>query len=99
MSPDYQRLRQQADRLWHRFNDTVDNKDNARGLEQEIRAVVEDFEQNKKPRSIDDRVKRCLEQIHHFKDTGPDTMDFGDLDELHDGFEELREELRDLDNY
>lgn len=99
MSPEYQRLRQQADRLWHRFNDTVDDKDLARGLEKEIRAVVEDFEQGKKPRSIDDRVKRVLQLIHEFKDAGPEAMDFGDLDDLHDGYEDLRGELRDLDNY
>jgi hypothetical protein len=99
MNDDYKRLRERADHLFRRFNDTVDNGAAAGSLAAEIRNVVEDFEMSKSPRSIDDRVKRVMEGLDELKRSGPDTMDYGDIDELHDGYEDLRGELRDLDNY
>lgn len=98
MSPEYQRLRQTADRLYYRFNDVVDDKGAAAGLASEARNVVEDFDQQKKPRSIDDRVKRVIEQLGHIRADGA-VIDSGDADDLRDRYEDLREELRGLDNY
>lgn len=99
MDQNYQELRRQADRLWHRCNDCVDDKNAARSLLDETRNVVEDFEMNKKPRSIDDRIKRVIQELEELKRGGSEVMDFGDIDELRDGYEELREDLRKLPNY
>ncbi len=99
MDPNYQELRRQADRLFHRFNDCVDDKNATRQLQEELRDVVEDFEMNKKPRSIDDRIKQVLQKLEELKDGDGQSIDHGDIDELHDGYEDLREDLRKLPNY
>ncbi|MDB5181619.1 MAG: hypothetical protein JWP13_382 [Candidatus Saccharibacteria bacterium] len=99
MSPDYQRLRSIADRIYNRFNDVVDNHSGARGIAGEVRNIVEDFEMNKKPRSIDDRVKRTIESLKQLRHGDSGTMDVGDIDELIDQYEDLRREIRSLDNY
>lgn len=98
MSPEYQNLRGQADKIWFDFNDKVDDKSAAGGLEREIRGVVDDFEQQKNPRSIEDRVKRVIDQLEDMR-SGGTVMDAGDADDLVDKFEELRQDLRRLPNY
>lgn len=98
MSPEYQNLRQVADKLYYRFNDVVDDKNAAAGLASDVRNVVEDFDQQKKPRSIDDRIKRVIDQLSNIRTDGA-VMDSGDADDLRDRYEDLREELRGLDNY
>lgn len=99
MNADYQRLRQQADHLFHRFNDVVDDRAAAGSIAGNIRNVVEDFEMNKNPHSIEDRVKRVVEDLKGLRHGDGATMDFGDVDELIDSYEDLREDIRDLDNY
>jgi len=99
MDPNYQELRRQADRLFHRFNDCVDDKNVTRQLQEELRDVVEDLESNKKPRSVEDRIKRVLQELEELKDGDGQSIDYADIDELHDGYEELRADLRKLPNY
>lgn len=98
MNPDYQRLRQVADRLYYRFNDVVDDKNAAASLAREVRNVVEDFDQQKKPRSIDDRVKNVIGQLEQIRSSGT-AISPSDADDLRDRYEDLRRDLRDLENY
>lgn len=99
MNDDYKRLRSQADRIWHRFNDDVDSRSAAAGIERNVREVVEDFERQREPRSIEDRIKTVIQQLKNLRETGPETIDFGDIDEIVDQYEDLRRDLRDLENY
>lgn len=99
MSPDYQNLRGVADKLFYRFKDVVDDTAAASGLAGEVRNIVEDFEMNKNPHSIEDRIKRVIESLKELRRGDSNTMDFGDVDELIDQYEDLRESLRDSDNY
>jgi hypothetical protein len=100
MNDDYQRLSREADKLFHYFNDVVDNHPAAARIASDAQNVREDFEQIKGPRSVEDRIKRVIEELKQLKH-GNDgsTMDFGAIDDLIDKYEELREEVRDLDNY
>src|SRR3712207_5658899 len=99
MSPDYKRLRGEADRIYYRFNDVLDDKGAAGSLVSEVRNVVEDFDQQKKPRSIEDRIKRVQQQLRALDDQCSTAMDASDIDDLLDRYEELRQDLHDLDNY
>ena len=98
MNPDYQRLRSEADKLFYRFKDVLDDPAAAGGLAGEVRNVVEDFEQNKKPRSIEDRIKRVIDHLERVRSEGS-VISSGDADDLVDRYEDLRRELRKLDNY
>jgi hypothetical protein len=98
MNPDYKELRSQADRLHYRFNDVCDDKNAAAGMAGEVRNVVEDFEMNKSPRSIDDRVKRLLEELKRARSSGQPISSTDALD-LIQHYEQLREELHRLPNY
>lgn len=99
MNDDYKRLRQTAERIMYRFRDVTDDHAAARSIESDVRNVVEDFEMNKEPRSIDDRVKRIMAALEKLNDGDGQTIDHNDINELIDQYEELREDLRDLDNY
>ncbi|HSH18258.1 MAG TPA: hypothetical protein VK978_02650 [Candidatus Saccharimonadales bacterium] len=99
MNDDYKRLREEANELYHRFNDTVDDRVAAAGLKEDVRNIVEYFEMNKPPRSIEGYIKEVQQQIRSLDNQASAAMDADDLDELLDGYEDLREELRELDNY
>ncbi len=60
MNDDYRDIHEQAQRLYYQFKDTADNTGAAetRELQEQIVQVREDIEANKKPRSIEDRIKR-----------------------------------------
>ncbi len=99
MNEDYGRLRVQAERLHYRFNDSVDDRQSSGQLKQDIRDIVDAFEMSKNPHSIEDMVKRVQQQLRSLDNAASPVMDAGDIDELVDGYEELRADLRELDNY
>lgn len=99
MSPDYKNLRGEADKLFYRFKNVVDDTAAASGLAGEVRGVVEDFDSNKNARFIEDRIKRLIESLKALRRSGSDTMDAGNVAELIDKYEELRQQVRKADNY
>lgn len=101
MNAQYQELHRQADRLYHRFRDKVDQPDSdaMRRLEQELKQVVEDFESDRKPRSIEDRIKRVIGALDDLQHHGGTMIDFADADELHDQYEDMRRDLRKLPDF
>ena len=98
MNDEYKQLRGFADKIFYRFNDVLDDRNAAGGLAGEVRNVVEDFEQQKNPRSIEDRIKRLIDQLKAARSSGQ-IMDSGDADDLIDRYEELRQRIRELSNY
>lgn len=99
MDDDYKQLRQAADKLFHHFKDSIDDADAAGGIEKELQEIVELFDMNKEPRSIDDHIKVVQHQLRELAHHGSSVMSESNLDEVIDGYEELREDLRDLDNF
>jgi hypothetical protein len=99
MNPEYQRLRQQADHLFHRFNDALSDKSRAGSLASNVRNVVEDIEMQKNPHSIEDRVKRVVEGIKELYHADDGVMPLGHCEELKREYEDLRKEVRELSNY
>lgn len=99
MNPEYQALRSIADKLFYRFKDVTDDRAASSSIASEVRNVVEDFEMNKNPHSIEDRVKRIIEGLRNIDDHSNSTMDSGHVDELTEAYEDLREHIRKLSNY
>lgn len=99
MSPEYESLRSQADKLFYRFNDVVDDKAAAGALLGNVRNVVEEFEMNKNPHSIEDRVKNIIEEVKQIARGETQIMDRGNAEELVHSYEKLREQIRGLPNY
>jgi hypothetical protein len=99
MNPEYQRLRQQADQLFHHFNDFVNDRPATGTLLGNIRNVVEEIEMNKNPHSIEDRVKNVIEELKQFRHDGEQAMATGHADQLIEDYEELRKQIHELSNY
>ncbi len=101
MNEDYDDIHEQAQRLYYQFKDTVDNTatPEMRELQEQIIQVREDIEANKKPRSIEDRIKRVQDLLHDIRENGAALMDPGDAEELYEAYKDLREQVRELPNY
>ncbi len=101
MNPQYKAAREQAVRMQHKFRDMLDDKSQpvARTLENEIQRIVDEFEMNKNPRSIEERIKQLQRMLKDVDRGTPPVMDNRDADFLHDNFEHLRMSLRKFDNY
>ncbi len=65
MSYDYNDFHKQSRDLENKIHDAIDNHDNpnARVLREEFRMLSEDFEQNKNPRSIENRINTIQQQL------------------------------------
>jgi polyhydroxyalkanoate synthesis regulator phasin len=99
MNAYYQSLRQQADQLFHKFNDVVDDPAATGGLKQEIRDIVEWCEMEKNPRSIEDKIKHVEEELREISHKDAELIDRGHVDMLLDMVEHLRENVRRMPNY
>ncbi len=101
MDPNYKPLQQQADKLHHKCSDIIDDRDHplAQLLIRETKEIREDIESNKPPRKVEDRVKQVQKELEHAKDRPVSALSPDDADLLFDGYERLREDLRQLSNY
>lgn len=101
MDPNYKPIHQQADKLHHICIDILDDRGNPLGqmLERETKEVREDIEQNKPPRSVEDRIRRIQRELEKAKDNEVAALTPQDADRLFDEYERLRSDLRGLPNY
>jgi hypothetical protein len=101
MNPAYKSARQLADRLHHRTESMIDDRSHlmAASISKEARAVLEDIESNKGPRTVEDRIKRLQQQLERLKDSPTPAITPADADHLQDEYEDLRGELRRMPNY
>ncbi len=101
MDEDYKSIHRQADKLHHKCKDLIDDQSNplARLLERETMEVREDIEQNKEPRSVEDRIKRLQRELERAKDQETGAISPQDADHLFDEYEQMRGDLRGLSNY
>jgi hypothetical protein len=97
----YQSFYQKARDLEHRYQDVVDqpNLSSAQSLRRDMLALIDDFEQDKAPRSIEDRIKRIVSQVERLRAEGEVVMNFTDLDYFRKYYEEMQREIRKLPNY
>lgn len=98
MNDEYKELRERADKLFHHFNDVCDDRVKASEIAKDVRGVVEEFEMNKNPHSIEDLVKHLAEAFKELRGHS-EVIDPRHADELYDGYEDLRQDIRKLSNY
>lgn len=99
MNAYYQSIHQQADQLFHKFSDVVDDRAATGGLKQSLLDIREWCEMEKNPHSIEDRIKHVEEELRELSHTGAEEIDRGDVDMLLSMVDHLRENVRRLPNY
>ena len=99
--PMFQQFNQQADQMYHKFKDFVAGgpPNTFTSLEHEIREIVEDFEKNKHPRSIEARIKTVMTMLKQAEHMPHGEINYNEFDFLHDNYEHMIMALRKLPNY
>lgn len=90
-------IQKKAIELESKFRSYLDARDHplARQLESEIRRLIDEAEQDKHPRAVEDRVKGII-RILDTVDDNDEVMDHHHSDDLRSRCERLREDLRKL---
>ena len=101
MAQDYDHIYREASGLENKIKNWLDDKQHsvARALLEQARQLVSEISQKKKPRQLEDRIKRVLRELHHCSAHGDAIMDHHHTDHLHEQYEELMHSLRKFDNY
>lgn len=78
------------------FRDRLDDRNhpNARELDSLIQRVEDEIQVKKNPRSIEDNIKRVIQQLSNADGKG--FMNNRDLDDLKDRFEDMRRQIQRL---
>lgn len=96
----YKGYRQQAHNLEYRVKDLIDDKNHpqARVLREEVRRLTEDFEQQKLPRTIEQRIDTIQNQLKQ-EQSRQAYMSVGDSVALHENMKHMREGIRRFPHY
>lgn len=97
----YKPFYQKARDLEHRYQDVVDqpNAPAAKSLRRDMLELIEEYEKDKSPRTIEDRIKRIVYGVEEIRAQGDEVMDFSDLDYFRKHYEEMQWAIRRLPNY
>lgn len=97
----YARARNQAEDLEYKLKDLLDDKNNssAQALLSGAKAILEDFESQKNPRSIEDKVRRIIDQLESLSRQKQEVIDYRHADLIQNGYARMRQDLRNFDNY
>lgn len=100
MKTEYKEIHKSADKLMHRTNSMVDDRNHATAQKvmREARNVLETIESDRPPRAIEDAAKRMQQSLEQLKDH-PEAMTPSDVGRLEDEYEDLRRESRSLPGY
>ena len=101
MDAPYQPFRQQAVDLQHRLHDSLDDHNHplAHVLQREVTELVNDFESNRNPRSVEERIKQIQHGLIQMRAQGDTVMDYNQNQSLHHSYEQMRENVRRLPHY
>jgi len=101
MDPNYKPIHQQADNLFHKFQDIIDNRSDALAgsAQSEIKDVVELIEMNRPPRAVEDRIRQAQKTLEKVRSGSSQMMTPQDAAFLIQSYEQLRNQLRRLPNY
>jgi hypothetical protein len=101
MDQNYKPIHQQADKLWYKFQDIVDDKTDslAGSAQHEIKEIVECIEMNKAPRAIEDRIRQVQQLMEKVRAGSSHMMTPEDAAFMIHEYERLREQVRKLPNY
>lgn len=97
----YKEALKHAENLEHKLKDLIDNKQHSisQSLLSEAKRLVDELENKKNPRSLEDRVKSIMTLLHHADQEGEAVMDHRHSQSLHHEYEHFMMSLRKFDNY
>jgi len=100
MDAQYKELYREVQSLRHKVHDLIDDHAHAlaRTLKDEVQRLEDEIEMNKKPRSLEDRIKSIEQYLEHAR-RDSQFMDTHHVVMLHDKFKDMRMDLRRLPNY
>lgn len=97
----YESWHKVADDLHYRVQDTFDQPDhrNCQALKREMRELISDFELQKSPRDIENRIKHIIDVLEPARNGSAAFMSTADAVTFHDAFERLRRAVRTHPHY
>jgi hypothetical protein len=101
MDRSYEAWHKLVDGLHYRVQDTFDEPDDRACLELriEMRELISDFELQKSPRDIENRIKHIIDILEPARNGSIPFMSVGDAVTFHDAFERLRRDVRTHPHY
>jgi hypothetical protein len=101
MDPTYQNWHRTADALHYRIRDAIDMPDHpaARAIREQMDHLIDDCEQRKHPRNIEERIKAIMRLIEPARNGSQPFISVHDAVSFHDDLEDLRRALREHPNY
>lgn len=101
MNEQYKVILKQAIDLQFRFRDCVSDTNHPAGrdLEAHIQKVVDSIETQINPRNIESQVIEVQKQLKNLDQNDPPLIDNTKAEGLHDDYERLRINIREMDNY
>jgi hypothetical protein len=101
MKDEYQALDESLRNVEFKFRDYLDDghSSEADSILRAIHQLAEEAEVQKNPRSIEDGIKRAIEQLREAASASDPFMDYRHLNDLRDQLEEAQAELRKFSNY
>lgn len=100
MKSEYKEMHKKADKLFHRTVSQVDDRNHSAAQQamKAARAVLECVESDRPPRAIEDYIKRMQQSLEQLKEFA-EAMTTSDAHQLHEDYEDLRRECRQMPNY
>lgn len=101
--PQYHPLFDQATNMQYQFHDATKgaaaNLPQTRSMKNEIHQLVQDIAVERSPQTIEHRIKAIQNQITTDKHTPKPALPWEVHDTLHDGFENMRNQVKRFSNY
>jgi hypothetical protein len=97
----YQSLHRLAKDLNFKVTDHLDDREHptARALRDQLRYLEDDFETDKKPRNLEERIKDIMQLLDRAKDGDEPYMSVSHAVDFHDTFEDMRRDVREHPDY
>ena len=97
----YSSLYKNVANLQNRYNDTINDRNHpmAEVLEREMFNLRHEVQNQRNPRSIEDRVKIIQHQLLEMKTQGTTLMNHDHVDYLHHGYDQVRQNVRQFPHY
>jgi hypothetical protein len=97
----YKEALKTAQNLEYKIKDLIDDKQHSisQSLFSESKRLVDELENKKNPRSLEDQIKGIITLLHHADQEGETVMDHRHADMLHHEYEHFMMSLRKFDNY
>jgi hypothetical protein len=101
MQQPYQPIYKRVRDLEYRIQDILDKPTHplAVKLRTEAKRLEDEFEMDKKPRSLEDRIKSIIHILEEMEHNGEHIMDIEHAQELHHAYEHMQMDMRRLPNY